>query len=109
MQNQKPFPIIVKCFVKKIATFLQVKDITGFLWYSIHGQCFYLLLCDMTITKVQKKKVGAKATSQLPTLQDTPPITMADLYCKLSVFDIQIWPTYHRRLIIDIKRFSHLL
>jgi hypothetical protein len=47
-------------------------------------------------------------TSWLPPLQHTLAITMAGLL-QLLVFDIQMWSTYYRRLIMDMERFSHLL
>ncbi len=31
------------------------------------------------------------------------------IYCKPSLFDIEIWMTYHIQLIMDMERFSHLL
>jgi hypothetical protein len=30
------------------------------------------------------------------------------IYCRPSIFDIEIWPTYNKRSVLDIERFWHL-
>jgi hypothetical protein len=46
--------------------------------------------------------------SWLPPLQDTPPITMADLLQAIDFWHGEIWLTYCRRLVLDMERFWHL-
>jgi hypothetical protein len=46
-------------------------------------------------------------TSWLPPFKTHLP-SPQPIYCKLSIFNIKIWLTYHMRSIIDMERFSHL-
>jgi hypothetical protein len=48
-------------------------------------------------------------TSQLPPLQDTPPISTTNLLQMVDFLYGKIWPTYYKRSILYIDRFWFLL
>jgi hypothetical protein len=45
------------------------------------------------------------ATSPLPPIQNTPPITMTDLLQALNFLHGEIWLTYYMWLVLDMERF----
>jgi hypothetical protein len=86
-------------------------------WKGLHLSTLVTFLhqkVSITLQKMRMSSILSQAitiglvTSWFPPLQNTPPITTADLL-QPSIFDTYIWLTYHKWSIMDMERFSHLL
>jgi len=107
---------IFACLHKHVNLFLH--DCANAIWSlklgpkGPHISILVIFLCQkvsITLQRMQTSSILSQAvvvgltTSQLPPLQDTLPSPWL-IYCKPL-----IWPTYHRRSVMDMERFWHLL